>query len=637
VIKDLVDFYDNSPEMTPLGHTSPSDPPELALHIDRQAREASITANTQSFFYPRPPRSGLTSNSAVACDQIKYMTGFTGNDRDRGDQLPYPPRPPLKKPDAESMLVPGKIDSVLTPFLQDRKEISFTPDADSWGTNKYFYSSENSYLSRLHDCIESLPPPASEALSTLRDVLTPRLRERLIEASERTYNAYVVVFVDGEPLLQPVGEEPTELQRQIQEANARLKLDEMSTGKEVDEPVEGTCSTCGQTARIAAKHSKFKGKSLINANQPAYRSHGHKQSITTGICVSCAVKYPAALEHMADDGSRVVYSRSEETDLQWFFFSPERPDASTGLFASVIEGQVGGQEARRVYTALREGEALPEASEVSIVAIGNTTQRMAFRYGQSKSSNDLAENLSGWVDRQGTRSIGVAEHCRNISPVTPSGEDEDGPGSSHSRIRGDLTKVPEATYDAVVRSALSGQTLPLYHLKPLLGRLANAQAETRGYRLDDVIPTIRLAVDMDRESVAYKLGKLLSLSDYVYWLVDDKGLQMSQRHYTSLSTQPNRSFGMLCRDVRTRLTQLLNKEKEDLDAGDEKIRKAVWADKEITELIDGIDEVPRSLGNEGQAQFALGYHRGRQQRFSPDEGENQTDFSSSDSEGEDSA
>ncbi|MFB6272715.1 MAG: type I-C CRISPR-associated protein Cas8c/Csd1 [Salinibacter sp.] len=630
MIKDLVDFYDNSPEMLPVGHTTRT--PELALQVSSQDGEASVTANTESFVYPKPPRTGLASNPALACDQIKYMTGFTGNDRDRGI-LPYPPRPPLEGPDTGSPLEGDQVD--LTLFARNGGEIWFTPVADRWATNKF----HGDYFGRLQSYIDSLSAPASDALKTLRGVLTPRLRARLIEASDETHNAYVVVFVDGEPLLQPGGEEPTQLQHQIQEANAQLKLDEMSTGNEVSEPIEGTCSTCGNTARIAAKHSKFKGKSLINADEPAYRSHGHKQSITTGICVSCAVKYPAALEHMADEGSRVVYSRSEDTDLQWFFFSPERPDASTGLFTSVIKGQVGEQEARRVFTALRKGEELPEVSEVSIIAIGNTTQRMAFRYGRSESPNALADNLSSWIDRQGKSPIGVAEHCRNISPSTSSGdgEEQSGEGSTHSRLRGDLSKVPEATYDAVVRAAISGQTLPLYHLKPLLARLANAQAELRSYSLNNVIPTIRLAVDMDQESIAFKLGKLLSLSDYVYWLADDKGLQMSQRYYTSLSTQPGRSFGMLCRDVRTRLTQLLNKNKEDLDAADGPTGKAKWADKEITGLITEMGEVPRSLSSRQQAQFALGYHHGRQQRFSQDEGENQTDSSSSDSEGEDSA
>lgn len=96
MIKDLVDFYDNSPEMLPVGHTTRT--PELALQVSSQDGEASVTANTESFVYPKPPRTGLASNPALACDQIKYMTGFTGNDRDRGI-LPYPPRPPLEGPD----------------------------------------------------------------------------------------------------------------------------------------------------------------------------------------------------------------------------------------------------------------------------------------------------------------------------------------------------------------------------------------------------------------------------------------------------------------------------------------------------------------------------------------------------------
>lgn len=621
MLKGLVDFYDNSPDVQPVGHVVRT--PDLALEVSSSTGKVSVTPNTRPYVYPKPPRTGLTSNPALACDQIKYVTGFTGKEKDKEGRLLRYPSPPRESVPADEGIVADQIERAFPPVGSSASQWPlFIPEADTWATNKY----HRDYFTRLRDHARSLPAPASDVLRTLLNALTPHVREALIEASEHTHNAYMVAIVDGEPLLQPAqpsDAEPTEVQRQIQEANAQLKLGEMSTGNEVREPVEGVCSVCGDVREIAAKHSKYKGKSLINADEPAYRSHGHKQSVTTSICVSCAVKYPAALETLDDrPGDHVVTSRSGETDLQWFFFSPNVPDESMGLFTSVIEGQVAEQEARRAFTALRQGKRLPEVGEVSIVAIGNTTQRMAFRYAQTQEANVLADSLTRWLGRQGERPIGVSEHCRNLSPsVSSNGDDDDGgSNTSHSQLQGDLSKVPEATYDAVIRSAIRGRALPLYLLKPLLGRLANAHAETRSYQLEHAVPTIRLAVPMDEESTAFNLGKLLSLSDYVYWLVDDKGLQMSQRYYTSLSTQPQRSFGLLCRDVRTRLTQLLNKSREDLEKSDEQTRKAKWVDQEITALIDGVGEVPRSLSSEQQAQFALGYHRARQERFNQGDG-----------------
>jgi CRISPR-associated protein (Cas_Csd1). len=154
-------------------------------------------------------------------------------------------------------------------------------------------------------------------------------------------------------------------------------------------------------------------------------------------------------------------------------------------------------------------------------------------------------------------------------------------------------------------AAVEGRRLPSSHLRPLLTRIIGTSPEVRTSDFPRVIPTILWALPMNEESIGYKLGELLSIADYLYYKVDEKDLQMSRRYYTMLSEQPSKVFGPMVSDVKTRLSQLQNR-----DTG-----AATGIDKQIGEILASIEEVPGRLGTEGQAQFALGYYHNRQRRF----------------------
>jgi hypothetical protein len=540
MIEQLVRYYDTQEDIPPPYHRVRTARHSVHINGGVEVREAN-----RDFVYPNPSRT-VNSLPAIGCDQVKYVTGFTGDER---------------------------------------------PDG-GWKTTKWF----RDFRQKLEDAQGEASEALAAKLKAVEESL-PEIREALIK-NAGDYKDYVVFFTNGEPLLQPAGEEATGLQKELQQMNTDYLSKELG---EVDgEYYVAECSICGERREMAGSNLKNTSTNFETAETRQYaKSHGMH------VCTTCAAKSNAALTHLNDSRPDQIVRVGRPTNrAKWYFFSTT--SGGEGLIAEALASQKASEEAKRFWRAYLGGQEPQVEGDIQIIcenASPTAADRSAFWHTQVREGNRLVEQIGQWLSYQQTDvdtwDLGVQTHLENLGSSPDQGE------QNRARLYGTADSVNDGLARDGMLAAVEGRRLPTSHLRPLLTRIIGTSPEVRQSDFPRVIPTILWALPMDESAIGRKLGALLSVGDHLYYRVDEKDLQMSRRYYTMLSEQPSKVFGPLVSDLKTRLSQLQNR-----NAG-----AATHIDKRIGEILDSIEEVPGRLGTDGQAQFALGYYHDRQRRF----------------------
>jgi hypothetical protein len=543
MIEQLVRYYDAQEDVPPPYHRVRTVTHSVHVNGGVEVREAS-----REFVYPTPSRT-VNSLPAIGCDQVKYVTGFTGEEE---------------------------------------------PE-DGWASTKWF----RDFREKLDEAQEFASEELSAKLRAVEESL-PAIREALI-GNAGDYKEYVVFFVDGEPLLQPAGEEATGLQAELQQMNTDYLSRELG---DVDgEYYTAECLVCGERREMAGSNLKNTSTNFETARTRQYaKSHGMH------VCTTCAAKSNAALKYLNDSRSdQIIRVGRPKNRAKWYFFSTN--EGSGSLITEALASQEASEEAKRFWRAYLGGQAPETEGDIQIIcenASPTAADRSSFWHTQVRAGNELVEQIGRWLTYQQTDvytwTLGVQEHLENLASSPEHGE------QNKARLHGTTDSINDALARDGMLAAVEGRRIPTSYLRTLLTRIGGTSPEVRESDLPRVIPTILWALPMNDDSIGYKLGQLLSVADYLYYRVDDKDLQMSRRYYTMLSEQPSKVFGPLVSDVKTRLSQLQTRNEG----------AAIHIDKRIGEILGSIEEVPGRLDTSGQAQFALGYYHDRQRRFEGD-------------------
>lgn len=556
MIEAFVEYYDSTDEVPP------------AFHRLRKASHAVFIGDTVtvqeidgSFLFANPSRS-VNSNPAIGCDQIKYVTGFTGKAKDLPDDIDY-----------------------------ETDEDGLPTDPNVWAHTKY----AKDFRQLLQSTAETADGPLQEVLRKIDSAL-PKVQAKLLGQSD-DYKEYVVFYVDEEPVLQAKDSSATKLQKSLQTANIQhLNKD---AGMHNGSTYEAECSVCGEKTFIAKSNLYGAG-----CNQPAFRTKQHAKSFSAHVCTTCAAKAKSAKDYLDDSRDDQIVRVGKPTNRsKWYFFTTDSVDLDP--ITAALQKQVAANEVRKFWRAVLGGQDSASPKMVRTLCLGASdvaSDRTSYLHGKHWPAAELGQAVEQYLRYQETtvetKACGVQDHIANVSPAPARWNDK-------ARVVGDDTSAPSSLGHEMVVAAINGRRLPERHLRPLIGRIRGTSAKVRAQDLSRVISTLLWTYPMNKTSTAYRLGELLSLGDYLYYKLDDKDLMMSTRYYTKMSAQPLSVFGRLVSDMKTRQSQLQSK-----NGG-----TAVYIDQEITEILGDIDDVPRNFDMEQQAQFALGYYHNRQERF----------------------
>lgn len=436
----------------------------------------------------------------------------------------------------------------------------------------------------------------------------------------------------------------------------------------------GICSVCGKERGLVQtlpQKITLMGETcqITSFNLSAFCSYGKKQTLNASICYPCGARAAQALNHLLDREIHQVQvarnprdgaSASLKDHLAVFWTDVEKVETEDGRTVDprkILRSATGNFDSNENSTEAEIEELLKvpwHAQEAALRAtepgahlliISPNKARLVIREWLHESLEDLRRNLQTYLyasrlktpsGREG-RPFGVKEL---LDALAVKGVD---PETGHVRSR---QEVEANEVRQLLRTAYSGFAPPrglrlsairslrnpaIWNAAPwLTQRLVSVLKLTEVLSSPGEESTMSKAkrleqLDTERLHPGYLCGRLLAvLEDAQKWAADGRlNTTLVDRNYTAAATAP-----------ATALPRLLNQTET---AHIPKIRKksgggASWLRGRIEEILIGVDAndgFPKTLNNEGQGQFALGFYhqRAESRRRTREHAESDTDES----------
>lgn len=355
-------------------------------------------------------------------------------------------------------------------------------------------------------------------------------------------------------------------------------------------PIRGLTSLGGQ-----ATMALISGKS---PDHEVYERHGLPWGTGASICLACGEATHSLLNQLIADP---VHAKRLGNVL-YVWWSPTEAD---DFLAALISGDSDEAVAATLDSVL-SGKAQPDLDPLRFigVSLGANSARVVVRSWTDVTIGTVKANLRRWFGRTSVVGHG-GSHPRVLgafvllASVAPPGQ-----GSPLSRIDPGLIET-------LITAALDGSGLPpsllahaLARTRAELGHLTAARAALLKACItpaDHPSPEDHMtALDTSSTDTAYLCGRLLALLDEAARLATSANNALVDRSYSAASTMPAITFTRLLRLHRAHLDKLRR----------DKRGAAVRIDQTVTEILSGLNELPRTFSIAQQARFALGlYHQ----------------------------
>jgi CRISPR-associated protein Csd1 len=387
------------------------------------------------------------------------------------------------------------------------------------------------------------------------------------------------------------------------------------------------CLIVGSVLPIARIHPSIKGvvgaqtsgASLVSFNADAFTSYGKSQSFNAPVSNQAAFAYGTALNYLiASDTNRVRLAdttmvfwadkkggRVEETVLSWCL-DPVEADVAEDDGKRRIAPEAARQ-AKTIFERIRAGLSVGDPTFASdtrcyILGIAPNAARLSVRFWQISSFGDIITkvaqhysdmNIAG-IEKIGNmvspwrtmKAVAVQEDAKNIPPLL-------GGQFLKSILSGQL--YPQTVFNAALMRCRTGGE----HGGVNIIRAAIIKAFLlRKYRMQNKPEreaTITVSLNEDSTNPAYLLGRLFSLLEKVQRdaLGNNLNATIRDRYFGAASATPGAVFPLLLRLSRHHISNS--------KYGD-------WSDRQIQEVMNGLDAFPAHLNMEEQGLFILGYY-----------------------------
>lgn len=440
----------------------------------------------------------------------------------------------------------------------------------------------------------------------------------------------------------------------------------------------GTCSVCGEErflVQTLPQKVTLLGETcqITSFNLSAFRSYGREQTLNASLCYSCGARAAQVLNHLLDQENHRVHlarnprdgaSASLKDHLAVFWTDAEEVETEDGRAVDprvVFQASAGGFDREDTPSEAEVEELLkvpwhaqPAALRgadpgAHLLVLSPNKARLVVREWLHESLEELRRNLRRYLratrlrtpSGREARAFGVRDL---LEALAVNGLDPDTGRVTNRReveaneVRGLLTTAysgfppPRSLRPTAVRLLrnpnvwnaapwLSQRLVAVLKLSEVLRTPGKERTMTRAERLE--------SLDTDQLHPGYLCGRLLAvLEDAQTWAADGQlNTTLVDRNYTASATAPASALPRLLNQAET--------------AHIPKIRRksgggsADWMREQIEKILAGLDAhdgFPRTLNNEEQGKFALGFYhqRARSRRRMREHSESSVDESDSD-------
>ena len=422
--------------------------------------------------------------------------------------------------------------------------------------------------------------------------------------------AFVTFKLVGE--FQPVCGAPDVLAK----VNANNTSDDGTTAKSFC-LVSGDCDVVARLhpAIKGVRDTKTTGANIVSFNSKAVCSYGKSQGENAPVGERAAFKYTTALNMLLAKDSHQKMTVGDATAVFWserktifedefihLFGEPEKDNPDKGIAA--IE---------RLLTSVRTGSFSPEDDTTRFYVLGlapSDKVRLSVRFWHVGTVAEMERRFADWFENlQIAHGPKDKEHLslwRLLVSIAPLGKSEN---------------ISPNLAGAVMRSILEGTPYPATLLSAAILRI-KAEHEVTYPRAKIIKAFInhnlnqerKLTVSLDKENanVGYRLGRLFAVLEKIQIAAIKPETTIREKFYAAASTSPVAVFGNLMRLSGYHLSKL--------DSDKRGLR--IWFEKQIEEIMSGIEVFPPHLTLEEQGMFAIGYYHQRIARNSDEKIEN---------------
>jgi CRISPR-associated protein Csd1 len=397
----------------------------------------------------------------------------------------------------------------------------------------------------------------------------------------------------------------------------RTVIAQMAEGKG-DEHV-GQCLVTGNDDRIPDLHPPIKGVRgaqtsggrLVSFNLDSFTSHHAEQNQNAPVGRQAAFAYTTALNDLLanrPDQPRRKLIEGATTYVFWAARANSFEHDLALLFETPPTFDDMGDSVRALFAAARTGTApqLDDATPFYILGLAPNAARIAVRFWHEGTVAEIAGSvlahfrdidIAGFEDRPPPslryllRSLAVAEDDDNVPP----------------NLAGEVMRAvlaggpyPRTLLSAAVTRCRAERKVN--QRRAALIKAVLARTATRGgYPEKEVSVTL----DPDNPNPGYRLGRLFALLERIQETAQPGiNATIRDRFYGAASATPVVAFPHLMKLHNHHIAKFR----------DDKPGLAIWFEKQIGDIVGGIDKFPAHLALDDQGRFAIGYYHERYAR-----------------------
>lgn len=360
--------------------------------------------------------------------------------------------------------------------------------------------------------------------------------------------------------------------------------------------------------RILGAGGRSTGVNLISFDKPSFRFQGKSQGDNAPISIEAMHKYTVALNHLLDYNNNNSIRINEQRIIFW-----ARTEAATGLINSFFRPPDDESELKKFYEYMEHvsqgrplnkwNPELEDSTEVYMLLLSPNSARLVIQGWGQWTLKELSERLTEHYNDMYLEPVPWKRPPSVFYLVRQTISDNKDSDSIDPTMTNDIlnaifggwlypNKMLTSTLLAIrsdrnvngIRAAICKAVINRKHRK-----LVNYEKET-----------IPMSLDKNEKGAGYLMGRLLSLAETIQRASRGSraGSGVVGKFYSSASTTPAHTFPSILRNTQNHLIKLY-KNKPGL---------AVNFEKALSEILEKVENFPKTLTLEEQGMFVVGFY-----------------------------
>lgn len=393
--------------------------------------------------------------------------------------------------------------------------------------------------------------------------------------------------------------------------------------------MEGTCLVTGEYGPIERLHprtpipgAKSNAKIVSFQKNMGFDSYGKQQSFNAPTGKRTASAYTAALKRML---ARESHQRIQVGDATTVFWAEKKHDLEK-VFADIFGKEPAKGEPEQDYKSLIAMFRSPETgasavldptTKFYVLGLSPNAARIAVRFWYAGTVASVANNIwQHFVDleivksRNEWRTISLHRLLRSTALLEK--DDNIIPNLAGDMMKAILTGIP---YPQTLLASVLARVKAEQSKKDSNGRSIQSVNYTRAALIKAVLvrnarfylkqeKEVSVSLDTNNSNPGYLMGRLFAVLEKAQEEASPNiNATIRDRFYGAASSTPVAVFPHLMKLKNYHIAKLNNR------------GRAVNLEKQIGEIISGVDEFPAHLSLADQGRFAIGYYHQRQNFF----------------------